>query len=53
MKCWMIFILIGMALFTGIAGLSESQQTVQDPQSEQALNEARQVTAELAEKVRE
>ena len=48
----MIFILIGMALFTGIAGLSESQQTVQDPQSEQALNEARQVSAELAEKVR-
>jgi len=48
----MIFILIGMALFTGIAALSESPQAVQDPQIEQALTEARQVSVELAEKVR-
>ena len=48
----MIFILIGMALFTGIAALSESPQTVQYPQIERALTEARQVSTELAEKVR-
>ncbi len=52
MKWWMIFILIGMALFTGIAALSESSQAVDDPQIEQALTEARQVSVELAEKVR-
>jgi CHASE3 domain sensor protein len=48
----MIFILIGMALFTGIAALSESPQAVRDPQTEQALTEARQLSTELAEKVR-
>jgi hypothetical protein len=48
----MMFILIGMALFTGIAALSESPQAVQDPQIEQVLTEARQVSTELAEKVR-
>jgi hypothetical protein len=48
----MIFILIGMALFTGIVALSESPQAVQDPQIEQAFTEARQVSTELAEKVR-
>ncbi len=48
----MIFILIEMSLFTGIAALSESPPGVEDPRIEQALTEARQVSVELAEKVR-
>ena len=52
MKWWMIFILIGMNLFNGIVALPESPQAVQDPQIERALTEARQVSTELAEKVR-
>jgi hypothetical protein len=43
LKWGTISILIEMALFTGIAALSESPQAVRDPQIEQALAEARQV----------
>jgi len=52
LKGWLIFILITEALWGGIAGLSESQQPTQDPQPEQAMMEARQISSELADKVR-
>ena len=52
LKGWLIFILITAALWGEIAGLSESQQPTQDPQIEQVLMEAHQVSSELADKVR-
>jgi hypothetical protein len=44
--------LIGLTLFVMIGGVSYPQQTIPDSRSEQALREARQVSKELAEKVR-
>jgi len=51
LKGWPIFLLITAALWGGIAGLSESQQLTQDPQTEQAMIEARQISTELADQV--
>ncbi len=52
MKWTIISGLIGLTLFVMIGGVSYPQQTIPDSRSEQALHEARQVSSELAEKVR-
>jgi hypothetical protein len=52
MKWIVISALIGFILSLMIGRVSHSQQTLQDSQFEQALHEARQVSTELAEKVR-
>ena len=52
MKSWMIFIMIGVSAASGLAALSKAQQRAQDSQTEQAMVEARQISSELADKVR-
>jgi Na+/H+ antiporter NhaB len=52
MKGIVIAVLIGLALSLMVGRVSHSQQSHQDSQLEQALREARKVSAELAEKVR-
>jgi hypothetical protein len=52
MKWIVISALIGFILSLMIGRVSHSQQTLQDSQFEQALWEVRQVSTELAEKVR-
>ncbi len=48
----MIFIMIAVSAASGLATLSIAEQSTQDPQIEQVLMEARQVSSELADKVR-
>ncbi len=48
----MIFIMIGVSAASGLATMSKAEQPAQDPQIEQALMEARQISSELADKVR-
>jgi hypothetical protein len=52
LKSWMIFIMIGVSAASGLAVLSKAEQPTQDPQTEQAIVEARQISSELADKVR-
>jgi hypothetical protein len=48
----MIFVMIGVSAASGLAALSDAEQPTQDPQTQQALMEARQISSELADKVR-
>ena len=52
MKMWMIFIMIGVSAASGLAALSNAEQPTQDPQTQQAMVEARQISSELTDKVR-
>lgn len=53
MKSWMIFIMITVSVASGLAKLLKAEQPAQDQQIEQALREARQVSSELTDNVRE
>jgi hypothetical protein len=48
----MILIMIGVSAASGLAVLSKAEQPTQDPQTQQAMVEARQISSELADKVR-
>jgi hypothetical protein len=47
----MIFIMIAVSAASGLATISKAEQRAQNPQIEQALMDARQVSSELADKV--
>jgi hypothetical protein len=48
----MIIIMIGVSAASGLATLSQAEQRAQDSQVERALLEARQISSELADKIR-
>jgi hypothetical protein len=48
----MIFVMIGVSAASGLTALSNAEQRTQDPKTQQAMVEARQISSELADKVR-